>query len=266
MDNTKIKKRFGQNFITDTNILKKIISLSQIENENVLEVGPGRGALTQFIVGEAKKVLCYEIDTDLKEYLQPLEDEASNIKIIYDDFLNSKNQDEINNYFNNESVVLLSNLPYYITTPILFNFLTNNIYKTCVLMMQKEVANRILAAPKCKEYGSLSVNIQSFCKVKKLLNVGRQNFYPIPDVDSTLISIEKVNPVDQEFISFTRSIFENKRKTLYNNLVNNLLLSKEVSINLIQELEINPQARSEELDIVTIQRLYLKWKEKQSTP
>ncbi|MDR2867515.1 MAG: 16S rRNA (adenine(1518)-N(6)/adenine(1519)-N(6))-dimethyltransferase RsmA [Acholeplasmatales bacterium] len=256
----KAKKRWGQNFISDRNILQKIVDLSQIDHQNVLEIGPGMGGLTRILAKEAKKLLCYEIDEDLHEFLDEIEEKFTNTKIIYQDFLANDSNSVIKEYFSQEPVILVSNLPYYITTQVIMSFLTNSSLQRAIIMVQKEVGERIISLPNNKEYGQLSVNIQGSCWVKKLLNIKRGLFNPVPNVDSILISLEKYAPLDPEFVNFNRLIFANKRKTLYNNLLANLHLSSNQASQLLMDLKINSNSRSEQLNIDTIKELYNSWK------
>src|SRR5690554_4958494 len=137
------KKRFGQNFLTDKNLLKKIVEAAKIKNKNVLEIGPGLGALTQFLVLDAKKYLAYEIDYSLKEPLKQYEDQHTTF--IFKDFLETPVEDELTNYFGHEPIHLIGNLPYYITTPIIFKFLSIPNIETATIMVQKEVGERMIS-------------------------------------------------------------------------------------------------------------------------
>src|SRR5690554_5309723 len=158
------KKKFGQNFISDLNLINKIVNGAKIEGKNVVEVGPGRGALTKVISQTAHKVIAYEIDQDLKQYLDPLSDQFPNLEITYEDFLKT-------NLKTDESWELIGNLPYYITTPILFKFLEEPQYNSATIMVQKEVGDRILSSPNSKKYNALSVIVQYLTNVEKIVNV-----------------------------------------------------------------------------------------------
>lgn len=242
------KKKFGQNFITDKNLINKIVTESKIDEKNVVEVGPGRGALTEELAKRAKRVIAYEIDKDLTQYLDVLEEKHSNLKVIYDDFLKGDFSDE-------EKWELIGNLPYYITTPILFKFLENNVYNSATIMVQKEVGDRINSKPNSKEYNALSVIVQYLTDVSKVVNVSRKLFYPIPKVDSVVIRLEKKNKrevsieKEQDFFQFVKASFTQKRKTLANNLSESYGLDKQKIIALLKEKQFSESIRAEQLTI-----------------
>ena len=249
------KKKWGQHFITDKQLLQKIVALAEIEGHNVLEIGPGKGALTQFLVKKAKKVLAYEIDKDLTSFLEPLSSLHDNLKICYQDYLTVED-DEITKYFKGEPITLVSNLPYNITAPVMTKFLDAHYFTKAVLMVQKELANRILAHPKTKDYGSFGVMIQSHAVCKKLLDVKRHLFHPSPLVDSTLILLQQTTHYCKEYNEFVQMIFANKRKTLQNNLLNNVHLNPVFVKEVIQSLSLKPNCRAEELAIYQIRDLF----------
>lgn len=249
------KKKFGQNFISDLNLINKIVNGAKIEGKNVVEVGPGRGALTKVISQTAHKVIAYEIDQDLKQYLDPLSDQFPNLEITYEDFLKT-------NLKTDETWELIGNLPYYITTPILFKFLEEPQYNTATIMVQKEVGDRILSSPNSKKYNALSVIVQYLTNVEKIVNVSRKMFYPVPNVDSIVIRLEKkenrkihqTNEVD--FFNFVKASFEQKRKTLVNNLSEHLDLSKQEIIALLKDNGFNDNVRAEQLSIEEFVKLF----------
>ena len=213
-NNFKFKKKYGQNFITDNNLIKNIVKKSNIDKETiVIEIGPGAGALTTLLAQSAKKVICYEIDKSLEPILSETLKEYDNVEVIYEDFLNA----DIKTYKN---CCVISNLPYYITTPILMKLTHLNINKI-VIMVQKEVGDRFKAKPGTKEYNSLSVYLNYYYNIKKLIDVSRNVFVPKPNVDSIVIEFtqkekEKVN--EKIFFKLVRDSFTQKRKTIKNNL------------------------------------------------
>lgn len=215
--NHQAKKKYGQNFLRDKNLLMKIVRDSNIENKHVIEVGPGLGALTTFLVQTAKKVTAYEIDQSLKPYLDELEQKYENLDVIYEDFLEA----DLTKY--NDEIHVVANVPYYITTPILFKILEKENIRTASLMIQKEVCDRLLATPNHKQYNALSVILQYQAHVSKMVDVKRQLFYPIPNVDSAVIRIVKREKrlIEQDkeltLISLVKEAFKQKRKTLVNN-------------------------------------------------
>ncbi|MDC8900927.1 16S rRNA (adenine(1518)-N(6)/adenine(1519)-N(6))-dimethyltransferase RsmA [Metamycoplasma hyosynoviae] len=245
----KPKKSLGQNFLINENINKKIVDIAQCSNKNVIEIGPGKGALTRYLISEAKNVIAYEIDKDLIEDLENLK--ASNLKIVNIDFLKIKDLD-----FENQ--IVIGNIPYYITSDIIFKLL-EFIFKIerIVLLIQEEVADRICAIPKTKEYGKLAVSLQACANCQKLLKVKAENFYPIPKVNSAVIKIEFKKQLDfdlKNFLEFTKTIFQFKRKTLFNNLKNKYSLEKINQIFNANNLTF--KTRSEELEVVQIIKLF----------
>lgn len=217
----KFKKKFGQNFLKDANILRKIVSLSKIEKETlVIEIGCGAGALTKEILKETNKYIGYEIDETLKPIL-----ESINQNIIFDDFLKRDVIKDINQ-FNYNELYLIANLPYYITTPIITKVIENqmNVDKM-VIMVQKEVGERFMANPNSKEYNSLTIYLNYYFNVYKLFDVNRNAFVPKPNVDSVVLCFEKRKekycPKDEKlFFRLVKDSFVQKRKTLKNNLKN----------------------------------------------
>lgn len=259
INNIKAKKQFGQNFLTDENILKNIVHSANIINKNVIEIGPGLGSLTKHLIKDAKKLICYEIDTDLVNILK--DEFEENVEIVNADFLKLNLKKEIQKWFNDEEVVLVANLPYYITTPILMKVLEEAPQiKMIVVMMQKEVAERITGKPSTKEYNSLSVLVQYYMNAKILFNVSRQSFIPQPNVDSSVIELVRKKTllplIDEEFFhKFNRSIFIHRRKTLYNNIKSAFSYSKENIENIFKNNLLKLNVRSEELTILQITKL-----------
>lgn len=219
----KFKKHFGQNFIKDERILNKIINLSDIKEKSlVIEIGCGSGELTKKLINNFDYVLGYEIDKELTDYLKKIE--VNNLKIIYDDFLKRNIKEDIKD-IEYENLYIIANLPYYITTPIIEKIILEdlNIYEI-IIMVQKEVGERISAKPNSREYSSLSVFINYSYNVKKLLKVSRHSFVPKPNVDSVVLKLSKKEsknkPLDEDyFYKLIRESFKFKRKTLKNNLL-----------------------------------------------
>ena len=217
MINHNFKKKFGQNFITDKNLLSAIVDDAEIDkSDEVLEIGAGAGTLTKEISNRAKKVISYEIDKDLESYLLGLK--LNNVNFIFKDIM-KENLLEIENYFE-DGYKLIANLPYYITTPIIFKFLKNSKkLKSLTIMVQKEVAERIVATKGEKDYGILTIMINFYGNAKITRNVNRKMFYPEPNVDSAVVRIdidrEKYKNIDDDkFYSFVQSCFSMRRKTL----------------------------------------------------
>ena len=217
-----IKKKFGQNFIIDNNIINNIVNSAAIDSDTlVIEVGPGMGALTNELVKVAKNVLCYEIDTTLKPILEKID--ATNLEIIFADFLKRNVLNDIKKY-EYKHLYLVANLPYYITTPILMKIIDENIpVEKIVVMVQKEVGDRFKAKEGSKDYSSLSIIFNYNYNIKKLMDISRHVFITEPNVDSIVLGFEA--KVEKEFIKnpqlfyqLIRDAFTQKRKNLRNNL------------------------------------------------
>ena len=178
-ENIKAKKKFGQNFLIDGNVLTNIVTKADIKNKNVIEIGPGLGSLTEYLIKDAKKVVCYEIDTDMVDILTKRYNNNDVVTILHQDFLKVNLKEDIYKYFKDEEVIVVANLPYYITTAILTKILeeTKQV-KRIVVMVQKEVAMRLSGKPSTKDYNSLSVLIQYYTNVKILFNVSPKSFIP----------------------------------------------------------------------------------------
>jgi 16S rRNA (adenine1518-N6/adenine1519-N6)-dimethyltransferase len=218
------KKKFGQNFIIDVNVINSIVDKSEIDKETlVIEIGPGAGSLTYGLATKAKYVLCYEIDTTLKDILNSNLSDFSNVDVIYEDFLKVDVNNELKKYDYNKLYVV-ANLPYYITTPIILKLIEDKIpVDKIVVMVQKEVGDRFKAKPGTKDYGSLSIFLKYYFEVNKILDVSRNVFMPKPNVDSIVVEFKKVNSKidvknEELFFKIVKESFTQKRKTLRNNL------------------------------------------------
>lgn len=255
------KKKFGQNFINDKNLIKKIVKSAEIGGKNVIEIGPGKGALTAEILQSAKTLTAYEIDKDLFQYLKPLQDNYLNFNLIFKDILKA----DLDRELLDENYILLANLPYNITTPVLFKFLETKKLNKAIIMIQKEVAERISAHPRTKEYNDLSIILQYQTNVFKLFNVSPNMFKPKPKVDSTVVKIEKVNKYnltkDEElkFLKIVKAAFIQKRKTLVNNLASFFDISKVSLIEFLTSLNYKENIRAEELKIEDFLLLSKEW-------
>ena len=222
--NFNFKKKFGQNFIIDENIIKSIITKSDIdENTLVIEIGVGAGALTIGLSQFAKNVLCYEIDETLKQVLDVTLKNEKNVDIIYKDFLQADIKNDIKKY-EYKKIYVIANLPYYITTPIIMRIIESKIdVDKIVVMVQKEVGDRFKARPNTKDYNSLSVFLNYYFDIKKLLDVSRNVFMPKPNVDSIVVEFKKKENIykvknEDIFFRLIRDSFVQKRKTIRNNL------------------------------------------------
>lgn len=232
-----VKKKFGQNFLTDRNICRKIVQSAEIEkNDRVLEIGPGFGALTSAILeASPKSFTAVEKDRTLAAFIRK---EFSSVKVIEGDFLTI----DIPDLSAEGQLKIMGNIPYSITSPILFKLLDNRKHIVSeTLMMQHEVAQRLAAKPNTKEYGILAVQLQTFCEVSYLFKVSRKVFRPKPDVDSAVVSIiprtTSLDENEKAFRRFVRTAFSQRRKTLQNNLKKNYDLSKVTSVDLTRRAE-----------------------------
>ena len=261
------KKSFGQNFLTDTNILQKIVDTAEIDkNLNVIEIGPGIGALTEFLAENAAEVMAFEIDERLVPILEDTLRDHDNIKVINEDVLKADLQTRVKEFKNpNLPIKVVANLPYYITTPILMHLIESKIpFAEFVVMMQKEVADRISAEPNTKAYGSLSIAVQYYMTAKVAFVVPRTVFVPAPNVDSAILKMTRreqplVEVKDEDFFFRVSKIsFVHRRKTLWNNLTSHFGKSEEVKTKLEQALgnaNIKPSIRGEALSIPDFARL-----------
>lgn len=252
----QFKKKFGQNFLTDKNLLNAICEDAEVdESQDVLEIGAGAGALTQAISEKAKKVVSYEIDKDLESHLLGLN--LDNVKFVFGDIMNFS-LEEIEKDFQGE-YKLIANLPYYITTPIIFKFLNQSKkISSLTIMVQKEVAERIVAGVGGKEYGVLSIMTQFYGDAKINRTVSRKMFHPQPNVDSAVVTIklnrEKYKNVDSDkFYNFIKSAFSMRRKTLRNNLTHSGFNKAQIDV-LGEEIL---SKRAENFDIEGLLKIYL---------
>ena len=252
MEHFKFKKSYGQNFLQDKNIIKSIVDNTKIENDSlIIEIGPGSGALTKELAKVGKSVLCYEIDTRLENTLDNNLKDFHNIEIIYDDFLVRDIKEDIKKY-EYDNIYFVANIPYYITTPIIIKLIESKIdFNKITMMVQKEVADRFSAHPKTRDYGSITVFLNYYYDVDKMLLVKKDAFIPKPNVDSMVICLTKKNnrlKVDNEefFFKLVRDSFKYKRKNIRNNL-KNYDLSKVLEI--LEKYGKDLTSRAEELGL-----------------
>jgi len=222
--NVKFKKKFGQNFLKDSNIVKRTVDVCEFDsNSLVIEVGPGGAILTKELALRAKNVLAYEVDTDLMDELSKKLENYDNVDVIFQDFLTANIESDISNYQYN-SLYFVSNVPYYITTPIIMKLIESKLpFKKIVMMVQKEVGDRFTASFGNREYGSITVLLNYYYIIKKEFNVSRKQFIPEPNVDSVVISFteRKDKPFLKDSLFFEkilRDSFHFKRKNIRNNL------------------------------------------------
>ncbi len=255
----KFKKSFGQNFLTDTNILTKIVDAADLNDEvGVIEIGPGIGALTEFIARRAKKVVAYEIDPQLIPILAETLAPYDNVKVIHQDILKADVGAMIEEEFKDvKHIAVVANLPYYITTPILMGLIEKRLpIDWYVTMMQKEVALRLSADPGTKDYNALSIAVQYYTEAKIALNVPKTVFIPAPNVDSAVVKLTRreaapVDVVDEEFfMQVIHGAFRQRRKTLQNNLSQHFpQLTKPEVAEILESVDVAPSRRGETLTI-----------------
>lgn len=261
------KKSFGQNFLTDTNILQKIVDTAEIDKSvNVIEIGPGIGALTEFLAERAAEVMAFEIDERLVPILADTLRDFDNVQVVNQDILKADLQTQLKQFSNPDlPIKVVANLPYYITTPILMHLIESKIpFQEFVVMMQREVADRISAEPNTKAYGSLSIAAQYYMTAKIAFVVPRTVFVPAPNVDSAILKMTRrdqplIEVQDEDFFfRVSRVGFVHRRKTLWNNLVSHFGKAEDTKVRLEQGLAlagIKPSIRGEALSIQDFGRL-----------
>ena len=261
------KKSFGQNFLTDTNILQKIVDTAEIDKKvNVIEIGPGIGALTEFLAESAAEVMAFEIDDRLVPILADTLRDFDNVTVVNQDILKVDLAQYIAEFKNpGLPIKVVANLPYYITTPILMHLIESGIpFSEFVVMMQREVADRISAQPNTKAYGSLSIAVQYYMTAKVAFIVPRTVFVPAPNVDSAILKMVRrdqpaVEVQDEKFFfKVSKASFVHRRKTLWNNLTSYFGKSEETKVKLtaaLEQAELSPSVRGEALTLTDFARL-----------
>ncbi|CEO05181.1 16S rRNA (adenine(1518)-N(6)/adenine(1519)-N(6))-dimethyltransferase RsmA [Paraclostridium sordellii] len=253
----RFSKSLGQNFLIDDNVIDSILDGARLsKGDKIIEVGPGIGTLTREMGRVADKVVAIEIDKTLIPILKDTLDEFENIEVINQDILKVNVEDLVKEKLNGGPVKLVANLPYYITTPIVMKFLEEDIPVTdIVVMVQKEVADRMNANPGTKDYGALSVAVQYYCDTEIVAKAPRHMFIPQPNVDSTVIGLhvreERKYNVDSEDIFFktVKASFGQRRKTLLNALGTLGFLNKDEIREVLNEANIDEKRRGETLSI-----------------
>lgn len=250
-------KRFGQNFLTDGNLLAAIVADAGVTSEDVvLEIGAGAGTLTAALAAKAKEVVAYEIDRRLEPVLRQTLGDCDNVEIVYQDFMEA-DSDELRRRFANAKVV--ANLPYYVTTPILMRLLEEGIGDSVTVTVQKEVADRLTAEPNTKDYGSITVKIDLVGVATTCRVVGRNMFYPVPNVDSAVVRIDRIEGKYADAYPalsarIARAAFAMRRKTLVNNLMA-IGIARDVAERALQAVGLPLTVRGEALGAETYVRL-----------
>lgn len=264
----KFKKSLGQNFLVDVNIINKIIEASDIDGHTgVIEIGPGMGSLTEQLAKQAKHVLAFEIDRHLIPVLDDTLEPYDNVTVVNEDILKADVAKHVQQTLADcNQIMVVANLPYYITTPILLTLMQQNLpIDGYVVMMQKEVGERLNAEVGTKAYGSLSIVAQYYTETSKVLTVPKSVFMPPPNVDSIVVKLMKrqtpiveIDDTDQ-FFKLTKGAFSQRRKTIYNNYQNLFFEGKqhkEAIRTWLESADIEINRRGETLSIQDFSRLY----------
>ncbi|MDK2812372.1 MAG: rRNA (adenine1518-N6/adenine1519-N6)-dimethyltransferase [Petrotoga sp.] len=252
----RLKKGLGQNFLSNSTVSHEIVKKSEIdENDVIIEIGTGNGILTEEIAKKAKKVITFEIDERLKPLLEERFEGSKNVEIHFEDFLNT----DLSKFKDIPKLKYIANIPYYISSKILEKiFEESPKFEYAIFMFQKEFGQRLIAKSK-KSYSPLSIFVQTYCTVERIMDVSKNNFIPIPKVDSVILKfnpvykyVEEIDPKD--FMKFVHICFSKRRKTIKNNL-------KEIipdTEKYITEVQIDPSSRPEDIPIETYIQLYKK--------
>lgn len=253
------QKKFGQNFLIDSNVLESIIRGAEITKDDfVLEIGPGIGTMTQYLCEAARQVVAVEIDKMLIPILEDTLSEYDNVEVINQDVLKVDIKSLAEEKNNGKPIKVVANLPYYITTPIIMGLFESGVpIDSITIMVQKEVADRMQTGPGSKDYGALSLAVQYYATAKVILNVSATCFMPRPNVDSAVIKLTRhkeptVNVVDEKLMfKIIRASFNQRRKTLQNGLYNSseLRIPKEKTVAALEEMGLTPTIRGEKLSL-----------------
>ncbi len=255
--NITANKNFGQNFLIDENVVENIVMSSEVnKNDLVIEIGPGLGTLTSLLLEKAGKVICVELDKKMLEILNDRFSLYNNFELINDDILKVDLKALISNNSQFENVKVVANLPYYITTPIIMKLLENKLdLRSITVMVQKEVAQRLVETPGGKDTGAITYSINYYTDPELVLDVSKDSFIPSPKVDSAVIKLNilkqpKIQVTNEElFFKVIKCAFMQKRKTLVNSLSNSGISSKETLENILNELGIDTRIRAEQLSL-----------------
>jgi 16S rRNA (adenine1518-N6/adenine1519-N6)-dimethyltransferase len=251
--NLRANKRIGQNFMINQEIVDEIIEKANLSKEDVvLEIGPGLGSLTKELINNAGKVIAVELDQNMINILNDRFAGYENLKIIQNDILKVNLKDILNS---DKKIKVIANLPYYITTPIIMKLLEDRLnIDSIIVMVQKEVGERICAKPGSKEYGAITVSVNYYSNSKIIINVPKENFLPEPEVDSCVIKLdvlEKPSVIvknERLFFSLIKTGFSQRRKTILNSLSNGYFSKEEIS-KVLKTLNVNEKLRAENLSV-----------------
>ena len=256
----RFNKQFGQNFLTDKNLLEQIVADAGVSGGTVLEIGAGAGTLTRELSKRADKVIAYEIDRNLEKVLAITLEDCSNVQVIIGDVMKCKIADIDRACGADYRVV--ANIPYYLTSPLIMSFVENSVSVTSLtLTVQKEVADRLNAISSTKDYGALTVGVQAVADVTVTKTLSRKLFYPEPNVDSAVVRIDmnrnKFDITNRKLFRKTvRSAFAMRRKTLVNNLITGFGINRESAEDTVKQCGLSVGCRGEELSVEQFVALY----------
>lgn len=247
----RANKKLGQNFLINEEIINQIIEKADVnKNDTIIEIGPGLGSLTAKLLENANKVIAIELDSNMSNILKERFCLYDNFELIEKDVLKVDLNEIVEKY---DSVKVVANLPYYITTPIIMKLLEERLkLKSITVMVQKEVGERFCAVPNSKEYGAITISINYYTKPEIIIDVPKENFEPMPEVDSCVIKLDvrDIPPVDlkneKEFFNLIKAGFSQRRKTINNSLAS-MGISKEKIKNVLEKLSIDSKLRAENL-------------------
>ncbi len=256
----RFNKQFGQNFLTDKNLLEQIVSDAGVNGGTVLEIGAGAGTLTRELSKRADKVIAYEIDRNLEKVLAITLEDCSNVRVIIGDIM-KRNIADVDECCGADYRVV-ANIPYYLTSPLIMSFVENSANVTSLtLTIQKEVADRLNAIPSTKDYGALTVGVQAVADVTVTRTLSRKLFYPEPNVDSAVVRIDMNRnkydiPNRKLFRKTVRAAFAMRRKTLVNNLITGFGFNRESAEDTVRQCGLSVGCRGEELSVGQFVALY----------
>ena len=265
----RARKKYGQHFLIDANVIRGIIDAAQItEDDCVLEIGPGIGSMTQLLSESAGKVICVEIDESLQPVLEETLEDCGNVRILWQDILKTDLKQICEEYNGGRPLKVVANLPYYVTTPILMQLLEqDHVFSSITVMVQKEVADRIRSGPGSKEYGALSLAVQYFADPEAVMTVSPSSFIPRPGVDSSVLCLRAyaeppVECDEKVMFALIRAAFNQRRKTLANAIshgfsLNGKQYTREEVTDALAQMDLSPTVRGEALTLEQFAQLSL---------
>ena len=265
----RARKKYGQNFLIDANVIRGIIDAAQItEDDCVLEIGPGIGSMSQLLARSAGNVICVEIDESLQPVLEETLEDCGNVRILWQDILKTDLKQICEEYNGGRPLKVVANLPYYVTTPILMQLLEqDHVFSSITVMVQKEVADRIRSGPGSKEYGALSLAVQYFADPEAVMTVSPSSFIPRPGVDSSVLCLRAyaeppVECDEKVMFALIRAAFNQRRKTLANAIshgysLNGKQYTREEVTDALAQMDLSPTVRGEALTLEQFAQLSL---------